>query len=82
MSTFFLSVTQGAGGPPGPGSNVCCTEGTVTVAAAAINVKIDTGIAPNLGYSDAIAMIQSALNYVQSDLNTTATSRVLKLNVP
>lgn len=82
MTTFFLAVTLGSGGAPGQASNVCCTESTATNNAAALNLELNTTIAPTLGYADAIAMIQSALNYVQSDLNLPASSRVLKLNVP
>lgn len=80
MSTFFLSTIVGA--PFGPASLVGVTEGTVTVAAAAINVKIDTTIAPNLSYSDTIAMLQSCLNYIETDSSLTKANRVLGLVVP
>lgn len=77
MTTYFLAVTSGANGPRDQATNVCVTEGTTTVAAAAINVEINTTIAPNLSYADAVAMILSCLNYVQSDAHLPATSRVL-----
>lgn len=83
MTTWNLSVIKGSGGPIGPLYTACVTKGTAAVAAAAINVKIDTGIAPNLSYSDAIAMLQSTLAYLQSDYAAAAASRNLTdLTVP
>lgn len=81
MATLFLSVKNGI--PPyGPVSNVGVTEGTSTVAAASVNVELNTTICPGLSYSDAIAQIQAVLNYIQSDAALTAANRVLGLAVP
>lgn len=78
MATLFLSTIANV--PPfGPVSNVGVTEGTSTVAGAAINVELNTTINPGMTYGDAIAQIQAILNYIQTDATLPVASRVLAL---
>lgn len=81
MTTFFLSCTLGVG-PFGPANNANVVEGTSTVATAAVQVEINTTTAPTLGYSDALLMLESIKNYIETDASLTAASRVLALRVP
>lgn len=68
MTTYFLSVTNGV--PPyGPVATAGVAEGTSTVAAAAINVELNTTICPTLSRQDAIAMLQAVENYIRADGN-------------
>jgi hypothetical protein len=82
MTTHFLSTIHGSGGARGPATNMAVSYGTSTVAAAALNVEINTTIAPAISYDDAIDAILSILNYVRTDKNLPPASRVLNLKLP
>ena len=69
MATIFLSTINGV--PPyGPASNVGVTKGSSTVAAAAVQVELNTTICPNLSLSDAVRQLDAIKNYILSNAST------------
>jgi hypothetical protein len=69
LATIFLSTINGV--PPyGPASNAGVTQGTSIVAAAAVNVELNTTICPSLSLSDALRQIEAISNYIRSNAST------------
>lgn len=78
MATLFLSTIANV--PPyGPVSIAGVAEGPSTVAAAAVNVELNTTINPGMTYADAIAQLQAIENYIRTDATLPVASRVLAL---
>ena len=69
MATIFLSTINGVA-PYGPVSNAGVTQGTSTVAAAAVQVELNTTVCPTLNISDAIAQLQAIMNYIRANAAT------------
>jgi hypothetical protein len=69
LATTFLSTINGVA-PYGPASLAGVTKGSSTVAAAAVQVELNTTICPNLSLSDALAQLQAIENYMRVNAAT------------
>ena len=76
MALYFLSMTQGSLAI-GPGTLAGVSESGATVAAAVVNVEINTTIAPTIGRADVVQMLRSCINYILADGNLASPVLVL-----